>query len=237
MPSTEKAVRKQRIDRDMKRGMLLMGGLSESPELLKGMMLLGYTEEDHQLGLDLLLELIRRRLCLQGMPDLEVIHPKEALKALLSWINKNIGMARGTLEHLHGEQEEYVFKDLDLKNKIYSCPHLYLFLARIRTLWEGTDPDRSASREADRAAIGALRRRNILGDEIEAHLLELLEAVKGVDYMKTAYTPDETACLEAAERFRTWLKEWRAVARQAFPKRHQQIRLGLARRRRGKKKS
>lgn len=216
------------------RGMKFLGVLSRTPairSLLEGG---GYTEEDHQHGWALLLEILGYRRPAGATPGGEAgsIEQAAAMSALDEWDGPNFERTRAALDHHYPEQCAYLFDNLSAKNGAESIVAVNTFVDRVATLRDGTDPSRTASRDADRAATELLVRRRILDANEEQRLRGLVATA-----IRLAPSPQPSAPIDPGRRqtlaleLRAWLRDWRETARVLVTRRDYQIQLGLASRR------
>lgn len=168
-------------------------------------------------------------------PDAQEV--REAMVAIDGWDEPNFAIAKAALDRYHPDVSEYIFHDLSAGRGAASVTAVATFLARVRKLEDGTDPDRAATVETDRQATELLARRKITPEvrqDLEAKVAKVLGPTPSI--------PPEDSSAAMAEARRTalialkkWYDDWSTVARKNLNKRSHLIRIGLASRRRSTK--
>jgi len=216
----------RRIDRDMERGEKFMRAMSCLVAVRQIMEEHGYTPSVHRQGWEMLFALITSRRPWDELPD--SLSQMRATEELIRWFEEKLGMLRSTLTNLYPDQAKFFFinfKMLEI-NPVFAVQAI---LERRNQLKNGTEPDREASREADRAAVELLESRHILDDEAAARLQALLDKAHdvGLDEIPEGMEVDDEAYLEKADLFHAWLKNWREITRAVIKDRRHLRRLGL----------
>jgi hypothetical protein len=196
------------------------------------MVSLGYSEAEHEKGWELALPVLgynpKAPSPGAGTPSAQ----SEAISEIDQWDEPNFARAGAALNHLHPDQHEYIFGDgLQPAQGVGAIASVETFVNRVVALRDGTDPDREATRDADKEAVATLERRNIFNAEIEAHLKALLATAKAVTLPVDTSRESDPAFQAAAKKFDAWLNDWRETARTSVKRRDYLIRLGLAKRR------
>ncbi|MDX9721274.1 MAG: hypothetical protein RBU37_11055 [Myxococcota bacterium] len=224
------------IARDLPRGTAFFHAMSTVPAIWSALTARGYTEAEHQYGMQRFSTMLGFRAAtapLSGPNRAQLARNK-----LDEWDGPNLEIARAATARFFPEQGQYLVGDLSNKDGYEAVVNVITFLERAAKLRDGTDPNRSATREQDRAAIELLAKRGVLTPEIEAELRQLI-----ADATSTPESAPATAQLDretyerAAVEFHAWLTDWRATARAVIRRRDHLIRLGLASRRMNKAES
>jgi len=227
------------IERDINRGFLMLRVYGTIIAIRKIMEAVGYTEAAHQEGWRLLLKLVGHKP--PGNSDINVIsvEHESAIQELEAWLAAHYMRALIALEHLHAEQAEYIFENLEIKKGYLALVIVNEMVDRILRLKEGTDAKRAETREEDRAAVATLEERNIISDEIITRLKELITKIRDLDdsnLEKYGFMSDEEY-QQTAREFHAWVTDWRETSRISIKKRSYLIKLGLAQRRSRKTKA
>lgn len=234
MDTADKVLSRAQIERDLILSNRFIQTASSDSAIREKLSAHGYTEEVHNEGASFYMHLFAEKRPWFFSRGGEPSTSKLAVKALNEWDRKHYLMTRSTLDHLFPDQAAYLFDGLPMVNNFGAAASIKTFLSRIVSFREGTDPDREAFRDEDRAAVLALEGRNIVGPEIEARLQRLIEEATRLAPLPVK---DEAAIAvyhETARKHHAWLADWRGMARAVITNRNQLIQLGLSRRRIGK---
>jgi hypothetical protein len=214
-----------------------LGAVSTVPPIRAILDLGGYTEEEHQRGWNLWLDLLGYKRSPDTTSDVTKIRQREAMATLDQWDGPSFDRTRAALEHRYPAQAAYVFDGLSAKTGVESVGAVRTYLDRVAALRDGTDPARTETRTDDHAAWQLLVARRIVDAAEEASLRELIaEATKLAD-MPAPVQPDPNARHQTARALDAWLRDWRETARVLVTRRDYQIRLGLAERRSSKEEA
>ena len=225
------------IERMTRRARKLIHTLSRKPKIRRIAKQAGYTEEEHQLGWALWLYLMGYQQAVASPTTTTNPDYDAAVAKLNQWDGPHFERSRAALQRLHPSQNEFIFNNLRAGNGADSVGAVNTYVDRVVTLRDGTDPDREATRDEDRAAVETLAARNIFNAEVEAYLRELLAtATQGeAAAVEPEPVPDDDDEYQAkAAEFDAWLTDWRRTLRNTITRRDYLIQLGLASRRKGK---
>ena len=215
------------VNRTRERGfaMLVMLGVSET--IRNNMQVLGYSDEDHQQGWELL-----RNFCQLRRPDLGkyIMESKRAyMDELKKLVADTIARAFAGLGHHFPEQERFIRSRLPEQEGANAVLLTESFMESVKVLDEGTAPEREALRDEDRLAVTLLRERRILDERAELRLTLLLNEVKAPDMGDGP--GEEAAYLELYrtrfEAFQAWVKDWSRTALIGLSDRRHLISMGL----------
>lgn len=198
-------IMKKQIKRDLVQGVPFITVMSAGGDIRWEMEQQGYSESEHQLGLDLLFKLMAQGFPWESRRNRSYDMSKKALKDELNAYHRRI-MTRGKtiITHRHPEQLDFLFRDLTSRLSYSGYMEVNVWLIRLNTLREGTDPRREALRESDRAAVATLEERGLAGEELERRMKRCFE-----DFLDTASSEGgvgrsgsgEAQYLEWAQRF------------------------------------
>ena len=224
------------IDQLVAWGGKLLRAISIKPEIMQLMTGLGYCEPEHKQGWELYLRMLGYLGA--GANPVAVLPSSTAQIQALTVIDKfdepAFKRANAALGRLHVDQLSYIFGDgLSPKTGPESVGSVQTFLDRYAALRDGTDSNRTDTRDADKAAAKTLEARNIVTPDIEKQLRAQIEIIK-----KPAPAPipvqvsaPEEALQNAAIEFSTWLHDWRTTAQAGINRRDYRIMMGIAKRR------
>lgn len=165
-------------------------------------------------------------------PTLPESNADEAARAAASALDdadeKVFRVASASLARRFPEQHAYLLHDIGPSRGGGAVLAIEILLDRLDAM--PTAPERSATREADSAAIALLAERGLHANE-RARLRALVEAAKLVAPVPEA--PVDAAKAEAdylarLVALRDWYVEWSEIAKAAITRRDRLIRLGLA---------
>jgi hypothetical protein len=222
------------IDRIVERAIKFLSAASQLPAIRARLDAGGYNEEEHRTGWNRTLELLGYR----AQPDVAVpsaqLRQQQATAELDQWDGPAFDRARAALERRFPAQAAYVFRGLTAKTGAEAIGSVRTFLDRVAALRDGSDPQRTSTREADAQAAALLATRRIVDDREEARLRALIEDATSLADLPTLAEPDPSQRQSAARALDDWLRDWRGTARVLITRRDHQIRLGLAERRSAK---
>lgn len=226
------------IDRMLQRGQKLLHALSRKPEIRRIAAAAGYTDAEHKLGWALWLYLVGYQQAQPTQPIAPNPEYDAAVAKLDQWDGPHFERTRAALERLHPDQNLYIFNNLRAGTGPEAVGAVNAYVTRVVALRDGTDPERQATRAADKAAVDTLAARNIFNPEVEASLRALLAtATKGAGTSPAPVAPpdeeDPEYQAKAAE-LDGWLTDWRRTLRSTITRRDYLIQLGLASRRSAK---
>lgn len=224
------------IDQLVAWGGKLLRAISIKPEIMQLMTGLGYSESEHKTGWDLYLKMLG--YIGAGANPVAVAPVNTAQVQALAIIDRfdepAFKRATAALGRLHLDQMNYIFGDgLAPKSGPEAVGSVQTFLDRYAALRDGTDPNRSDKREADKAAARTLEERNIVSPTIEKELRDQIEVIKkpAPAPVPIAVSAPEEALQEAATEFSVWLHDWRTTAQAGIHRRDYRIMLGVSKRR------
>lgn len=216
------------------KGTKFLSAASQVPGIRGGLDLGGYTAAEHNLGWELVLELVGYKLSPATDNGVKQVRQREAVAQLDQWDGPNFERARASLDRGFPEQSAYVFDNLSAKSGPDSIGAVRTFLDRRAALRDGTDPARANTREQDKAAVELLASRRIVDDAEEQRLRKLIADATSLADMPVMAEPDPEKRQQTARKLDAWLRDWRESARVLIRRRDYQIRLGLAERRTSK---
>ncbi len=205
--------------------MLLLRGVGTIQAVREVLRPLGYTAEEHARGWTLL------HRC-SGFASVEAADEAVAGGAIAeidAWDEPTFTIAEAALRHRHPAQCAFVFRDLKPARGVAAVVGVHTFLGRLDAL--ESSPERTATREADHAALATLAARGVTPAERKrmAALVrdaEVLDDDGAPDARELTAAEQQTALREA----RAFYEEWSTIARTVVSRRDLLIRLGLAQR-------
>jgi hypothetical protein len=222
------------IERITERATKFIGTVSQVPSIRAILDLGGYSEEEHQRGWSLWLDLLGYRRSPDTTTDVTRIRQREAIAELDQWDGPSFDRTRAALEHRFPAQAAYVFDGLTAKSGVEAVGAVRTFLDRVAALRDGTDAARAATRSEDQAAWQLLVTRRIVDTNEEQRLRGLITEASTLPDMPAPVQPDPSLRQQTARALDAWLRDWRETARVLVTRRDYQIRLGLAERRASK---
>lgn len=155
---------------------------------------------------------------------------RDAIVALDAWDEPNFAVIRAVLEHLHPELVDFVFGNLGPKQGPEAVLSVSTLLDRFDALESG--PDREATRKADQAALSTLAARGYTKEE-RTRLRGLVVTSQAVVVTKPISDEEREKTLL---QLHAWHNEWSTIAHMVLTRRDHQIQVGIAKRRKSKKK-
>jgi hypothetical protein len=199
----------------------------------------GMTAEDLLEGRKLLLACLAQPERMTPELDSDDAQSTRAATAELdAWDEPNFARYGAALRRRFPSAYAYVFRDLKASTGSAAVAGVATFLARIKALAEGSDPARSASVKDDAKAVALLETRGLKTAErkrLDALVKRALGPTESLDALPAEETSDERLAKLAL--LKGWYDEWATTARAVVKKRVYLIRLGLAQRKVGNKKS
>lgn len=131
-----------------------------------------------------------------------------------AWDEPNFARYGAALRRRFPSAYAYVFRDLKASTGSDAVAGVATFLARIKTLAEGSDPARSASVKDDAKAIALLETRGLEAKErkrLDALVKLALGPTESLDALPTEDPADER--LAKLAQLKGWYDEWAATAR------------------------
>jgi hypothetical protein len=221
-------VSRRTAQRDLVRGMRFLRTLSHVPEIRAALSEgAGYTEADHAQGWRLLLTAMGySRLGITFAPS-NPFPQQAALVELDEWDGVAFDRTRATLRFAFPAQHDYVFQGLNAATGADTIGTVQTFVERVVALRDGTDPNRTDTREEDKAAAARLEERKIFNPEIQAHLEGLLGQAKQLAPLPKG-SSNEDEVQNASDELHVWLSDWTGQARAFITRGDYLIRLGLS---------
>lgn len=161
---------------------------------------------------------------------------RAAVAELDAWDEPNFARYGAALKRRFPSAHAYVFRDLKASTGSAAVTGVATFLARVKTLADGSDPARAEQVKDDAKAVALLESRGLTKGErkrLEALVKLALGPTEALESLPADDTPDERYA-KLAE-LKGWFDEWAATARVVVKKRMHLIRLGLAQRKMGKR--
>lgn len=200
------------------------------PSIMSALYEVGYSEDIHRKGWELLHQASGFQNKTQNMSEKH----HNAIVELDNWDEKAFRRTHATLQYLYPEQTRYIFQDLEAQKGYEAIQAVQIYIERVSTLREGTDPKRTASREKDREAVELLAQRKIFDHTIEVQLKTWIESAQSLSFspehieeQKVQKAELEHALIDLV----IWFDEWSEAARSVVERRDYLISLGLAKRR------
>lgn len=224
---------RQALEAAFARAVKFLRGAGTSPVIRAALATRGYTQQEHDLGWDLVQRCAGQRKASPSIaPDGDPM-VLEAIAKLDAWDEPNFEWIEAALDRFHPAVSAYLFDGLSARQGAEAVLAVNTFLVRIDALRSGrTGEDREATRETDHAALRLLAQRG-LTDEVLDELAALVRiAMKGTQ--QSPPPPDAQAAESRAESDQAlvdlyfWITDWSAQARVVITRRDYLIRLGLA---------
>lgn len=184
----------------------------------------GYSAEDHREGLELLRECV-------GPED--IVWPasfeadvQDAIVEIDTWDETGFRLVEATLSHRFPEQARFVLTGLAPSTGAAAVAGVGHLLDRLDALESSLE--RTRSRKDDHAALAALAKRGITGEE-RKRLRALVDAAGDANALAQRpagpHPTDHETRLVALE---AWFREWASIARAVVTREDHLVRLGLA---------
>jgi hypothetical protein len=155
---------------------------------------------------------------------------RDAVLELDAWDEPNFAVIRAVLENHHADIVEFLFENLSPKQGPEAVVGVSTLLDRLDALESA--PERKATRKADHAVLETLAARGYSKEE-RARLRGLVDLTQTVVVTKPISDEEREKTLG---RLYAWYNEWSSIARLALTRRDHQIAVGIAKRRKAKKK-
>lgn len=219
------------VDRIVERATKFLSAASQVPAIRVRLDQGGYSADEHEAGWQLLLEVLGYRgRSLVAVPAAE-IRQREATAELDQWDGPAFERARAALSRSFPAQAAYVFEGLTAAEGAAAIGAVRTFLDRVAALRDGSDPGRTATRDADAQAAALLATRRVVDAAEEARLRGLIAEATRLADPRVFSESEPSSRQRAARALEAWLADWRSTARALITRRDHQIRLGLAERR------
>lgn len=217
------------------RALKLLSAIAAVPAIRAAMGQRGYGEDDQDEGFALTLAASGYKKK-PGVPMETDARVRAALAEVDAWDETNYRIAKAALGRKHKEQCDYVFSGLEASTGAMALAGVSLFLDRLDALESGAE--RKAMRKADKAALETLAARGITPQE-RGRLRELVKIATSAPALDPSVAKtqadSEAERVQALRDLRSWYDEWSEVGRAVVKRRDYQIRMGLARRKKGEK--
>ncbi|MEM1008800.1 MAG: hypothetical protein AAGJ35_07305 [Myxococcota bacterium] len=208
-----------------------LSGINANPSAAKMMEEFGYSEEIHEQGWKLMDVFGGRKLKFKWAKE-PALSFQDCVAKLDAFDEQAFQRTKGALYYAYRDQYDYIFENLKAARGIESIQTVHTFLKRTDALANGSDPQRSNSREKDKAAVELLAKRKILTPEIREELETWLKGAKAMPNTETF--PDAAARRKAREQalveLVAWFDEWSVVARNAVTVKKYRISMGISQR-------
>jgi hypothetical protein len=205
------------------RALKFLSAVGRYPDIRAALGRRGYDDDEHRRGWQML-----TRVCGYA-PDAATGSPQDprvrgAVDQLSEWNRPGFRIAAAALKNRHPEQFAFVFEGLEAAQGPAAVLSVNLFLERLDALENA--PDRTATRDADHAALATLAKRKI--DDAERARLRGLVDVAQSTQPAPVESADHKGELIALHH---WHAEWTEVAKIEIERRDFLIALGLLKRR------
>lgn len=218
------------------RALKFLSTLSKSKTIHAALAERAYTEDEHQEGWDLVLQVSGYHLPRGAArdEDPEVSH---AVVTLDLWDEPNFRLIHAALARRHPDQDAFVFNNLEPATGAGAVISVSTLLDRLDALESGEE--RKATRKADLAALATLAKRKFTKDErarLRALVKVALKPAKLDPASASSPGDSEAEQQKALLKLWSWYCEWSETARVVITRRDHLIRLGLAKPKRTSKK-
>jgi hypothetical protein len=233
LPPREPTVTQETLDATPARAIAFLRALGTVPVLRKALEARGYSPDEHRRGWALL------QAASGYEPDVEAggsdtrVDPavRDAIAQVDAWDEDGFRIVRAALGRLHPEQAKTVLAGLAPSTGVAAILGVETLLDRLDTLAKSKNAP-------DRAAIATLNARG-LDDAERKRLRALVKVAKEGTSRDDAPNEDNALLASTRQRalveLRAWYEDWSEMARATFKRRDHLIRLGLAKRKVGKK--
>ncbi|MDI3283222.1 hypothetical protein [Polyangium sp. 15x6] len=231
--SNAETLSRQTLEETPARVLAFLRGVGTSAVIRTALAGRGYSAEEHAQGWELLHRVSGYRDPKAASTD--DTDAQKAIAALDAWDEPNFRVSRAALERLHPAQAAFVFDGLEAQVGAGAVLSVRTFLDRLDALESA--PERTATRNADLAALATLAKRGITKDE-RKRVRKLVESAQAMGAPAEA-DADSTAEARRADlvTLRAWFDDWSETARTAITRRDHLIRLGLAKRKKAAKRA
>lgn len=200
--------------------------LATNTEIRAAMYGCGYTEQEQSHAWKLLLS--ATGYAPAGLASFDDEKARAAIAELDAWDESGFRRVHAALGRLHPDQDAFVFAGLDPVKGPGAVASVATLLDRLDAL--ESSADRTATREADRAAIATLAARGI-DTTLRARLREVVKVAQTAKQPVAAEVVPAAADRQNALReLRAWHKDWSETAHAVIRRRDQLILMGLAKR-------
>ena len=233
LPAREPTVTQETLDATPTRVIAFLRALGTVPVLRKTLEARGYSPDEHRRGWALLQAASGYDADAEAGSSATRVDPavRDAIAEIDAWDEDGFRIVRAALGRLHPEQAKTVLAGLSPSTGAAAILGVETLLDRLETLAKSKNA-------ADRAAVATLDVRGL--DDAERKRLRALVKVAKEGTSRDD-TPGEVNVLMANTRqralveLRAWYEDWSEMARVTFKRRDHLIRLGLAKRKVGKK--
>ena len=216
------AVTNRVLEDSVLRAIAFIRGVGLAPNIRTLLESAGYTDAVHLQGW-----VLARTASGVGADGSSAVSPvSDAVRELAEFNDSGFTRIEAALTHLHPAESAFVFKGVAAGNGVDAVIPASIVLDRLKAL--ASDPSRTATRDADKAALDTLAARGYDDKEL-THMRSLVDiAMAGA---KSGAVPDDmvkhTKDLKAMY---DWYVDWSETAKVLVPRRVDLIRLGLAKR-------
>lgn len=227
---------RQTLDDLPGRALKFLSTVSKSKTIHAALAERAYTEDEHQEGWDLLLQVAGYHLPRGAARD-EDPEVSQAVVTLDLWDEPNFRLIHAALARRHPDQDAFIFTNLEPATGAGAVISVSTLLDRLDALESGEE--RKATRTEDLAALATLAKRKLTKEERDRLRGLVKVALKPAKIDPAAGTPplaSEAEQQKALLKLWSWYSEWSETARVVISRRDHLIRLGLAKPKRHSKK-
>jgi hypothetical protein len=220
------------LERTPGRVLTLLSAINRESAIARILGSRGYTPAEHERGWALLQAAAGFGPLDPGNTDID--DARRAYDELNQWDEPHFRVFGAALYRLHPDAHSFVFSGLEASKGPASVMGVDTFLTRIDAL--ESSPERSATRDADHAAVATLAARGLTATE-RTRLRALVTTAKTLRELpvvdEAAIAEREKGRQDALFELYLWFNDWSTTARTAVRRRDHLLALGLARRRTG----